>query len=333
MKRAQHTNRMRRFITAGLGGASLLLAALGDLLAQDLPTRPIKMVTPLAAGGAGDVISHAVGDALSAAVGQPVIVDNRPGGGGMLAAMTVARAEPDGTTLLLGSAAALSVAPVLAKNYPTEIVAELTPLTLAVELPICLVVNKALPVNDITELITYAKAHPGKLAFGSSGPNTTTHIAGELLKLEAGIDLVHVPYRGGAPAMTDLLAGQIPVLFATLSTAMPYIDHGDVKVIGMVEATRSRRRPNIPTIAEGLPGYALPPSWVGFLAPPHMSEALAAKLNAELVAAISSQRTRGILEDSGLEVVTSTPAAFSRVVKDALDRYRKITAAVGIEPQ
>ena len=329
---------MRPFLSAAgrLTVAVLLLGGSGasaQIGAQDWPTRPIKIVTPLAAGGAADVIGRAVGDAFTAATKLPVIIDNRPGGGGTLAAVTVARADPDGTTLLLGTAAALNVAPVLAKNFPAELVANLTPLTLAVELPMCLVVNKSLPVNNITELIAYAKARPGKLAFGSSGANTVHHIAGEFLNVMAGIDLVHVPYRGGSPAMTDLLAGQIPVLFATLSTAMPFIDSGAVKVIGMVEAKHSRSRPNIPTIGEGLPGYAMPQSWVGFLGPPGMSPALVARLNAELVAAISSPRTRKTLEDGGFEVVTSTPEEFAGVVKASLAQYRKITAEVGIEPQ
>jgi tripartite-type tricarboxylate transporter receptor subunit TctC len=326
---------MRRYrITAGrFGVTALLLLGASGAWAQDWPTRPIKIVTPLAAGGAADVISHAVGDAFSAATKLPVIVDNRPGGGGTLAAVTVARAEPDGTTLLLGTAAALNVAPVLAKNFPVDLVASLTPLTLAVELPMCLVVNKSVPASNITELIAYAKARPGKLAFGSSGANTVHHIAGEFLKLYAGIDMVHVPYRGGSPAMTDLLAGQIPVLFATLSTALPFIDSGAVKVIGMVEGKRSRSRPNIPTIGEGLPGYAMPQSWVGFLGPPRMSAALVARMNAELVAAILSPRTRKTLEDNGFEVVTSTPEEFASVVSASLARYRKITAEVGIEAQ
>jgi len=330
------SGRMRLIWSAagGLGVAALLLlAGAFGAWAQDWPTRPIKLVTPLAAGGAADVISHAVGDALSAATKLPVIVDHRPGSGGTLAAITVARAEPDGTTLLLGTAAALNVAPVLAKNFPADLVASLTPLTLAVELPMCLVVNKSLPVSNITELIAYAKAHPGKLAFGSSGPNTVHHIAGEYLKRYAGIDWVHVPYRGGSPAMTDLLAGQIPVLCATLSTAMPFIDSGAVKVIGMVEDKRSRSRPNIPTIAEGLPGYAIPPSWVGFLGPPKMSATLVARMNAELVAALSTPKVREALEDNGFEVVTSTPEEFASVVRASLARYRKITAAAGIEPQ
>ncbi len=306
---------MRLFSNAasGLVATGLLLMDSSGVWAQDWPTRPIKIVTPLAAGGAADVIGHAVGEAFTAATKLPVIIDNRPGGGGTLAAVTVARAEPDGTTLLLGTAAALNVAPVLAKN--------------------CLVVNKSLPVNNITELIAYVKAHPGKLAFGSSGANTVHHIAGEFLKLQAGIDMVHVPYRGGSPAMTDLLAGQIPILFATLSTAIPFIDSGAVKVIGMVEAKRSRSRPNIPTIGEDLPGYAMPQSWVGFLGPPGMSTTLVARMNAELVTAISSPQTRKILEDNGFEVVTSTPEEFANVVKESLVRYRKITADAGIEAQ
>jgi tripartite-type tricarboxylate transporter receptor subunit TctC len=319
-------------IAAGCGLVALLLLLAASARAQDWPTRPVKIVTPLAAGGAADVIGHAVGEAFTAATRLPVIIDNRPGGGGTLAAVTVARAEPDGTTLLLGTAAALNVAPVLAKNFPADLVGSLTPLTLAVELPMCLVVNKSLPVNNITELIAYVKAHPG-IAFGSSGANTVHHIAGEFLKRQAGLDMVHVPYRGGSPAMTDLLSGQIPILFATLSTAIPFIDSGAVKVIGMVEGKRSHSRPNIPTIGEGLPGYAIPQSWVGFLGPPGMSAGLVARMNTELVAAISLPRTRKTLEDNGFEVTTSTAEEFANVIMESLARYRKITAEAGIEPQ
>ena len=325
---------MKRFWrgAAGVLLAALMLAGVHGPLAQEWPTRPVRLVTPLAAGGAADAIGHAVGDAFTAATRLPMVIDSRPGGGGTLAAVTVARAEPDGTTLLLGTAAALNVAPVLAKNFPADLVTSLTPLSSAVELPMCLLVNKSLPVSNITELVAYAKAHPG-LAFGSSGPNTVHHIAGEFLKVHAGIDLVHVPYRGGAPAMTDLLAGQIPILFATLLTALPYIDSGAVKVIGMVEAKRSRRRPDIPTIGEGLPGYAMPQSWVGFLGPPKMPAALVSRMNAELVAATTAPRSRKIFEEAGFEVVTSSPQQFADLVKANLALYRKITAQAGIEPQ
>lgn len=297
------------------------------------PARPIKIVTPLAAGGAADVVGRTVGDTLAANVKQSVVIDNRPGGGGSLAAAMVAQSEPDGSTLLLGAAAALTIGAVLNKNLPYDPFNDLTPLTLAAELPICLVVAPNFPASNVTELIAYAKANPGKLSFGSSGPNTTHHLAGELLRIAAGIDIVHVPYRGGNPAMADLLAGQIPLLFATLSTALPYIDSGKVKAIGLVEAKRSRARPNIPTIGESLPGYAVPPSWLGFLAPGKMPDALTQKIHADFVRAIKTPEVTKKLQDGGFEVITTSPSEFAGTLKAGIERYRKITADAGIQPK
>jgi tripartite-type tricarboxylate transporter receptor subunit TctC len=245
----------------------------------------------------------------------------------------VAKAEPDGLTILLGAAAGMTIGPVLTKNLPYDPLNDLTPITLAAELPICLVVNPSLPVNNVAELIAYAKANPGKLSFGSSGPNTTHHLAGELLKVAADIDMTHVPYRGGNPAITDLLANQIPILFATLSTAMPYIDSGKVRVLGVVEATRSHARPAIPTIGETVKGYAVPSSWLGFVGPGKMQESLAQRINAELVRAIQTPSVTRSLQDSGFEVITSTPSEFATILKSGMDRYRKITADAGIQPQ
>jgi tripartite-type tricarboxylate transporter receptor subunit TctC len=320
-----------------------LIAAAGALLAhsvtpqaaaaQDWPTRPIKIITPLAAGGAADILGRAVGEALSAEIKQPVVIENRPGGGGTLAALTVARAAPDGATILLGAAAPLTIGPVLTRNPPYDPATDLTPLTLAAELPVCLLVNSTLPVRSVAELIAYAKAAPGKLSFGSSGPNTTHHLAGELLKIQAGIDMVHVPYRGGNPAMADLLAGQVQVLFATLSTAMPHIDSGRIRVIGMIEGKRSRSRPEIPTIGETVPDYAMPSSWLGFLAPAKLPDALKLRMSTELVKAISAPQVRRTLEDNGFDVVTSTPAEFASILQAGLLRYRKITTDAGITAQ
>ena len=243
-------------------GAVLLIGLAASARSQEQasswPSRPIKIITPLAAGGAADILGRAVGDELFATLKQAVVIENRPGGGGTLAASAVARAAPDGYTLFLGTAGSLTITPVLSKNVPFDPINDFTPLTMAIETPICLVVHKALPVNSVAELIAYAKANPAKLSFGSSGPNTTHHLAGEFLKIQTGIDMVHIPYRGGNPAMTDLLAGQIPVLFATLSTALPHIQSGNFKLLGTVEARRSRARPEIPTIGESLPGYAVP---------------------------------------------------------------------------
>jgi tripartite-type tricarboxylate transporter receptor subunit TctC len=318
-------------VAASVLASAIILSPIAG--AQEWPSRPIKILTPLAAGGAADIMGRTVGDALGIRTRQTVIIDNRPGGGGTLAAVQVVHADPDGNTLLLGAAAAMSIGPALTKNMPYDPVADLTPLMLGAELPICLVVNPSLPVKNVAELIAYAKANPGKLSFGSSGPNTTHHLAGEFLKAKAGINMVHVPYRGGNPAMTDLLSGQIPVLFATLSTAIPYIDAGRVRVLGMIEAKRSRTRPEIPTIGETVPGYAMPPSWLGFLAPAKLPPGLAGRIHDELVASINTPNVRKTLEDNGFDIVASTPEEFGQTLKDAVANYRKIAADVGIEPQ
>ena len=265
--------------------------------------------------------------------GQTVVIENRPGGGGMLAATTVARAQPDAYTLLLGTAGTLAITPALSRNVTFDPVNDFTPLTIAIETPICLLVRKELPANSVADLVAYAKANPGKLSFGSSGPNTSHHLAGEFLKVLAGIDMVHVPYRGGNPAMTDFLAGQIPVLFATLSTALPHMQSGNFKVLGTVEARRSREHPEIPTIGESVPGYAIPSSFLGFVAPAGLSAPLTQRLNAILVQTIETPTVRKTLEGSGFEVVTSTSAEFGNTIRAALERYRRIAADARIEAQ
>jgi tripartite-type tricarboxylate transporter receptor subunit TctC len=314
-----------------------LIGLAASALAQEppasWPSRPIKIITPLAAGGAADILARAVGDELFGTLKQAAVIENRPGGGGILAATAVARAQPDGYTLLLGTAGTLTITPVLTRNVPFDPVNDFTPLTIAIETPICLVVHKDLPVGSAAELVAYARAHPGKLSFGSSGPNTTHHLAGEFLKSATGIDMVHVPYRGGNPAMTDFLAGQIPVLFATLSTVLPHLSSGKVKVLGTIEASRSRARPDIPTIGESVPGYAMPSSFLGFLAPAGLSAAMTERLNAVLVKTIETPSVRSTLEGSGFEVITGTSAQFGATIKAALDRYRRIAADARIEAQ
>jgi tripartite-type tricarboxylate transporter receptor subunit TctC len=317
-------------ILCALFGASITPV---PVAAQEWPSRPIRILTPLAAGGAVDVLARVVGEELFATLKQPFVIENRPGAGGTLAATTAMRAAPDGYTLLLGTAGALAISPVLSKNAPYDPVKDFTPLTAAVELPICLVVHKDVPVNTIPEFIAYAKANPGKLSFGSSGPNTTHHLAGEYLKFAAGIDMIHVPYRGGGPAMNDLIAGQIPALFATLSTTIPYMESGKLKVLGMVEARRSAAYPDIPTIGETVPGYAVPPSFIGFVAPPGLPEPLTRQISAALVQAIGNPSVRKALTASGFEVGTSTPAEFAEILRTSVDRYRKIATDARIEAQ
>ncbi len=323
---------MRLPIAARLVVAAALLVA-SSAPAQEWPARTVRIISPLAPGGAADVLGRAVANQLSGDLKQPVVVENRAGGGGIVAAGLVARAAPDGYTLFLGTAGTMTITPVLTRDLPFDPVADFTPLTIAVENPICLVVHKSLPVDNVAQLVAYAKAHPGELSFGSSGTNTSQHLAGELLKSEAGIDMVHVPYRGGNPAMTDLLAGRIPVLFATLSTTLSHLDSGAIKILAMVEAKRTASQPQIPTIGETVPGYALPSSWIGFLAPAGLPPALAGRMNAAFVKAITAPTVRRLLERSGFAVATSTPEEFATTLKGAIERYRKITADAGITAQ
>ena len=278
------------------------------------------------------MLARAVGAELFTQLKQPVVIESRPGGGGMLAAREVAGAAGDGYTLLLGTAGLLAITPMV-KHVTYDPLRDFAPITNAVELPNCLVVNKSLPVNSVAELIAYAKANPGKLSFGSSGINSTHHIAGELLKKMAGIKMVHVPYRGGNPAMIDLLGGQIQVLFATVSTALPYIKGGKLKVLGVIEARRSKALPNVPTIGETVPGYAVPPSFLGFLAPAATPPALVHQINEAFVKAIQTPHVRKILERSGFEVVPGTPAEFDNLIKSAVERYRQIIAEAHIKRQ
>jgi tripartite-type tricarboxylate transporter receptor subunit TctC len=320
-----------------LARAAWLVAALAAIAApapaQEWPARALKIISPMAAGGAADVLGRAVGNALSADLKQPVVIENHGGGGGIAAATLVARAAPDGYTLFLGTAGTMTITPILTKDVPYDPIADFTPLTIAVESPICLVASKSSGIDSVAQLVAYAKAHPGALSFGSSGTNTSQHLAGELLKSAAGIDMVHVPYRGGNPAMTDLLAGRIPLLFATLSTTLPHLDSGAIKILAMVEAKRTASQPQIPTIGETVSGYALPSSWIGFLAPAGLPPTLAARMNAALVKAITAPTVRPLLEQSGFEVVTSTPDALAATLKAAIARYRKITADAGIVAQ
>jgi tripartite-type tricarboxylate transporter receptor subunit TctC len=301
--------------------------------AQEWPSRPIKVVTPLAPGGAADVLVRAIGEELTRNLKQPIVIENRPGGGGSLAAIAVQRAAPDGYTLLLGSPQTNFIAPLLNKNVTYDAVADFTPITVAGELPVCLLVGKGMPpVKDLKEFVAYVKAHPGQLSYGSSGTHTTHHLAGEYFKSFVGLDMTHIPYRGGSPAMTDLLAGQIPVLFATLSTTLQYIDGQGIKVLGMIEASRSPMRPEIPTIGETVPGFEMPMTWLGFLGPAGISQQLTQKMHAEFVKAISAPSVRKTLETSGFEVRTSkSPQEFAGVLKNGLEAYRKIVRDAHLE--
>jgi tripartite-type tricarboxylate transporter receptor subunit TctC len=276
---------------------------------------------------------RAVGEEVTASVKQQIILENRPGGGGTIAAEAVVRAAPDGYTLLMGNSAIFGIAPYLVKKLSFDPLKDFTPLTTSAELPIVLVVNSAVPANNVAEFIDYAKKNPGKLSFGSSGYGTTMHLAGELLNDRAGIQMTHIPYKGGAPALVDVLSGQIPVVMAALSTVTPYIGGGRIKVLATVESKRSASHPDIPTVGETLPGYSVPASWLGFLAPAGLPEPIAAKLHGEFVRATHVPRVKALLEKNGFEVVTRSREEFAAEIQDGLTRFGKIVEAAKVTPQ
>jgi tripartite-type tricarboxylate transporter receptor subunit TctC len=302
-------------------------------LAQAWPSKPIRLVVPYPPGGSTDLLARTMGQKVGEALGQQVIVDNRAGAGGMLGSEIVARAAPDGYTILLGTGATHGLTLLLSKAIPYDPVKDFTPITAAVEVPIILCVSLQVPASTAKELVDYAKKNPGKLAYGSSGTGSPHHLSGELLRQVAGIDIIHVPYKGAAPAVQDLIGSQIPMVFTTLSTALPHIKGGKIRAIGFVEAKRQPSVPEIPTIGESVAGYVMPASWLGFFAPAGLPEPILRRLNAEIVKAVQSPDVRAKLEAAGMPVVGTGSDEFAKMVKDDIETFRRIVNAAGIKPE
>ena len=302
-------------------------------LAQGYPQKSITIVVPYGPGGSTDLLARSVAQRMSESMGQAVIVENRAGASGMIGSEVVARAAPDGYTLLVGTGATHSIVQFTNKAVPYDPVRDFTPLTEAVEVPIVLAVHTSVPANNAKEFVEYVKKNPGKISFGSSGTGSPHHLAGELLKQMTGIDMVHVPYKGAGQAVQDLIGGQIPSIFTTLSTAIPQMRGGKIKILGLVEAKRQPSVPEIPTIGESLPGYAMPRSWLGFFGPAGMPAPIVKRLNAEMLKALHAPDIRAKLEAAGMPVIGTSAEEFATVVKDDLEMYRKITTAAGIKPE
>ena len=288
---------------------------------------------PYPPGGSTDLLARTIGQKVGEALGQQIVVDNRAGAGGMLGSEIVARAAPDGYTILLGTGATHGLTLLLSKAIPYDPVKDFTPITAAVEVPIILCVSLQVPATTAKELVDYAKKNPGKLAYGSSGTGSPHHLSGELLRQVAGIDIVHVPYKGAAPAVQDLIGNQIPMVFTTLSTALPHIKAGKIRAIGFVEAKRQPSVPEIPTIGESVAGYVMPASWLGFFGPAGLPEPILRRLNAEIVKAVQSPDVRAKLEAAGMPVVGTSAEEFARMVKDDIETFRRIVNAAGIKPE
>jgi tripartite-type tricarboxylate transporter receptor subunit TctC len=290
-------------------------------VAAEYPTRPIKLVVPYAAGGPTDVLGRLVGEFLSRDLKQPVIVENKAGAQGAIGAEIVARSEPDGYTLFVTAASIIVLNPMLYKKLPYDPVKDLRVLSLMTDLPVVMEVHPSVPAKTVAEFVAYAKANPGKVNFGSAGTGGTIHLAGEMFKQIAGVDMVHVPYRGAGPALTDLISGNIQVMFDTLSTALPPVKGGLLRPLGVSSEKRSPDLPDVPTIAEsGYPDYRVS-VWFGVAAPAKLPDDVAQKVSASLDRALNDDAFRASLEKIGFPALRPRSAAAINEFIDA-DRAR-----------
>jgi tripartite-type tricarboxylate transporter receptor subunit TctC len=308
----------------------LLCASLAGLAqAQAYPLKPVRFIVPITPGGSNDVIARAIAQKLSEAWGQPVVVENRPGANGTIAVDIAAKAPPDGYTLTMISSSH-SVNVTLQGHQPYDLVRDLAPITQATLQPYVLVINPALPVQSVRDLIALAKAKPGSVNFGSSGLGGFSHLAGALFGSLAGVQLTHIPYKGGAPAMADVISGQIQMLFSTLLQSHGHIAAGRLRALGVTTARRSASAPNLPTIEEaGVPGYEIS-GWYGLLAPAATPPAIIEKLNAAIVRILRTQEMHERLAVDGSEPVGSTSAQFGAHIRVEIAKWRRVIRELGI---
>lgn len=309
----------------GLGGATPAMAA--D--AANWPSRPIMIVVPFPPGGMTDIVARRMAKDLQDTLKQSVVVENRAGASGQLGTEYVARATPDGYTLLV-SATHHVINPAVRARLPYDASTSFTPLALLATTPNLLVVNKDVPVSNVPEFIDYARKQPGGIMFGSSSIGGATHLSGELLKLEAGIPMAHVPYKGASPALTDLLGGQIPALFHDVMTMAPYVRDGRVKALGVTSATRSAALPDVPTIAEqGVPGYEAI-TWIGFYGPANLPPDVAKQLNTLARASVNSAAARPWFTENGADPGNMLLKEFAAFVSSELLKWKSVVTRAGV---
>jgi len=310
------------FVSGGVVAIALAFAP-GATNAQPYPVKPIRMITPYAPGGGSDTLARILGQKLLDAWGQPVVVDNRPGGGGIIGAETVARSAPDGYTLLVTPSAVLTINPHLYSSLRYDTFRDFAAVTIASNSPYFLVVHPKIPATNIKELIAYAKANPGKMNYSSSGSGSSTHLAGVLFNQMAGVDIVHIPYKGAAPAIVDLLAGNIQMRFSSVVPVLPHVKSGRLRGIAISSVKRYGPLPDLPTIAEsGLPGYAVE-SFYAVVVPAGTSRAIITKLNAELVRNLKSAEVAAHMAADGAEVIGSTPGELDKALREDYARWAK----------
>jgi len=318
----------RRFLLLGL---ACVLAA-GPALAQApiWPTKPVKIIVAYPPGGSTDIAGRLLADRLTKTLGQQVLIENRGGAGGTIGAQSVVRAEPDGYTLLLAASPEVSIAPITMKAMPYDPVKDLAPITLVGVVPFFLVANPGLPANTLGELIAYAKANPGKVNYSTYGNNTSNHLVGELFKATAGINSVHVPYKGSGPSIIDLMGGQVQYTFDTPAATLGHVKSGKLKAIAVATPQRIANAPNVPTMSEsGLQGF-VGGTWFGLLAPARTPQPILDRIHADVVAALQSPELRKAFEDRDIIPGGNSADEFGRFIQAEVAKWRELAAKVGI---
>jgi tripartite-type tricarboxylate transporter receptor subunit TctC len=307
-----------------------LMAFSASCLAQDYPSKPIRVIVGFPPGGATDLVMRILQPRLSQALQREIVVDNRPGANGTLAAELTAKAPSDGYTLFLATFAALVISPTIGK-VPYDPQRDFTPIARVVELQNIFIAHPSLPVRTMTELIAYAKAHPGALNYATSGAGSTGHLSGELLKNLAGIDWVHVPYRGGGPALTDFLAGQVQVFVAVISTAVPYVKQGKARALAVTGKRRAQALPDVPTVEEaGLPGYEST-NWYCLMGPANLPQPIVERLYKEMAAVLAEPQIRQALGERGIDASPSTPAELAAQLRSEAAKWAPLAKSVGLQ--
>lgn len=314
----------------------LLIVLLACLMAAPAlaayPERPVRLITPFPPGGATDLLARTVGERLSQRLGQAVVIENRPGAGGNIGAEIASRAAPDGYTLLMAPTSIYAVSATLYPQLNYDVTKDFTPVSLVANAPHVLLVHPSLPVETVPELIAYAKARPGELNFASQGSGTVSHLEAEMLKSMAGIDLLHIPYRGSAPAVVDLLAGRVQVMFDSIASSNPHVRAGRLRPLAVASPARSPLLPDVPTVREsGIEGYSAH-SWLGILVPAGTPRAIVQRLHRDLVAVVNEPATRARLIEHGFEPATSTSAELAKMIREEIVKWAPLVIQSGATP-
>jgi tripartite-type tricarboxylate transporter receptor subunit TctC len=319
----------RQFLHLAAGAAALPVSS-RIANAQAYPTRPVRIIVGFAAGGGGDITARLMGQWLAERLGQQFVIENRPGASGNIATEAVVRAPPDGYTLLLFSASAATNAALYDKlNF--NLIRDIVPVARIVVVPDVMVLNPSVPAKTVPEFIAYAKGNPGKITMASGGTGTVGHLSGELFKIMSGVNIVQVPYRGQAPALTDLLAGQVQVLFNSPAASIEYIKAGRLRALAVTTATRSEMLPGIPTVGEFVPGYEAS-QWFGIGVPKNTPAEIVDKLNQGINTALADPNMKARLAESGGMVLAGSPADFGKFITEETDKWGKVIRAANIKP-